>query len=90
MSLGLRSGQADPHGLWSSPKLNHFPILPNQRHLRHSDKQAVLDHSGHASQFFCQRRRVGDFAEDAVQDVMAFIGDVGVAVRVAPQRNLRA
>ena len=46
----------------------------------------MLNHSGDTSQLLRQRRRVGDFAEFAVQDVMAFVGDVGIAR--AAQRNL--
>ena len=42
----------------------------------------MFDYSRHVTQFARQRRRIGDLAEAAIQDAMAFVGGKGVPVFV--------
>jgi hypothetical protein len=76
--------------MWSSVQLYHLCIFSYQRDLGHIDEQAMFDHTGDAAQGMRERGRIGNLPEGTVQDVMAFVGDVGVAVGVASKRNLRA
>src|SRR5580692_8675884 len=61
----------------------------NQDDTRHADEQAVFHNSWHVAQNPCQRRRIVDLAEVAIQDVMAFVGDKRFAVGRLATLNLR-
>ena len=50
----------------------------------------MFDHARDAAQGVGETRRVGNFAESAIEDVVAFVGDVGVAVSVGAKGDLRA
>src|SRR5712692_7299221 len=78
-----------------TPQLRDVRSLPDQHHVRHADKQPVLYHAGHAFQLAGQRRKIGNPATAAVQNVMAPVGDEGVSIstlanfnRCAQGRNL--
>ena len=53
--------------------LSDGSALPHDRQLRDPDEQSVLDHAWHFIEHTRELCRIGDFAEGAIQDVMAFI-----------------
>src|SRR6266498_1254510 len=72
----------------SALDLYNSAIFADESHLCHSDEQSVLNHAGDSMQPGIETGRVGNLSEVAVQNVMSFIGDVGISVRVLAQRYL--
>jgi len=54
-------------------------------HLCDSDKQPMLDHSGHIAQSARQRRRIDDLSEAAIENVMVFVGHEWRSVGASPE-----
>jgi hypothetical protein len=59
----------------SAVELGHFVAVGDENDAGAIDEEAVLDNAWDITQFRRKRRRVGDAAEVAVEDVVAFVGD---------------
>ena len=59
--------------------------LSENRELGEADEQTVFDYTGCIAENAGNRRGIGDFSETGVEDVVAVVGDEGLAVRFETQ-----
>src|SRR5690242_719656 len=77
-----------PDGFSSRPLNNTGAGRTSQYHgLRHSDKQTVLDNTGHSRQPGGQRFGIGDAPQRGIQYPVTAVRDESVAVLALPKRG---
>jgi hypothetical protein len=64
-------------------ELGDFVGVSNKDDAGAIDEEAMLDDAGNIAELARKSRRIGDAAEVAVEDVMAFVGDKGLSVFLA-------
>ena len=79
----------------SPPEFDDLAAVGDQDYAGHTDEETVLDHAGHVAELAGEGVGVGNLAEAAVskttiKDVIVLVGQIGIAVGVAAEGDLRA